>query len=193
MPLGFAEIFSLSSAIKSGKFTPYSLTVDKRTKKTLSVDNALLRMSKYCAYAERSIDEVKKKLKTIGVSPNDSELVMERLKKQGFLNEDRFASAFAGGKFRIKKWGKKRIGMEMKRKGLTDDLIEKELSLLPEKEYQETLDMLLQKKWKQIMRGDTGETDYDTQQKNKGKLIRYALQKGYEMDLVLEKVRKMGI
>jgi len=167
--------------------------VDKRTKKTLSTDNAVLRMGKYCAYAERTIAEVKRKMKTIGVLPEDEDAVLERLKKQGFLNEDRFATAFAGGKFRIKKWGKKRIGMEMRKKGLSNELIEKGLSQLPEADYTETLDGLLKRKWQIITRSGIDEKDYEAKQRANGKLIRFALQKGYEMDLVLQRVKKLGL
>jgi regulatory protein len=167
--------------------------VNKRTKKTLSVDNAVQMMGKYCAYRERSIDEVVKKLKGFAMSPANIQLVLERLTKQGFLDEDRFATAFAGGKFRQKKWGRKRIQMEMKKKGLSNELIEKGLSQLLEKDYIETLDVLIQKKWKQVTRSGKDADDYETKQSNRGKLIRYALQKGYEMDLVLDRVRKLGL
>lgn len=165
--------------------------MDKRTKKTLSVDNAVQRMGKYCAYSERSIAEVRKKLKSLNVTSEDSEVVLERLKKQGFLNEDRFATAFAGGKFRIKKWGKRRIEMEMKKKGLSGELIEKGLKQLPEKEYAETLEELLQKKWKQLVRSGKDDIEHEIKQQNRQKLIRFALQKGYEIDLVMERVRKL--
>ncbi|HTB06161.1 MAG TPA: RecX family transcriptional regulator, partial [Bacteroidia bacterium] len=86
--------------------------MSKRTKKTLSVDAAVLRLGKYCAYTERTLDEVNKKLKELEVSEEDAKIVIERLTKQGFINEKRFAESFARGKFRIKKWGKRRIKME---------------------------------------------------------------------------------
>lgn len=167
--------------------------MSKRTKKTLSVDEAVARMGKYCAYTERSTDDVKKKLKTLGVSAEDTQLVMERISKMGFLNESRFASAFATGKFRMKKWGKKKLGMEMKRKGLTDELIQKGLSQLSEMDYTETLDTLLQKKWKVISRSVSDDDDYETKQKHKQKLVRFALQKGYEADLIFERIKKLGL
>lgn len=167
--------------------------MDKRTKKTLSVDNAVIRMGKYCSYTERSIDEVKKKLKTLGVSVEDTQLVMERLTKMGFLNESRFASAFVSGKFRMKKWGKKRIEMEMKRKGVSNELIEKGISGLSQEEYIEALDTLLQKKWNTIARTSKETDDYEAKQRQKQKLIRFALQKGYEMDLVFQRVKVLGL
>jgi len=165
--------------------------MNKRTKKTLSADAALLRLQNYCAFRERSTEEVRKKILEFGLNPSEAWTVLEKLTKAGFLNEDRFARAFAGGKFRIKKWGKRKIEVEMKKKGLSEELIEKGLNELPEKDYSDTLDDLLKKKWAQIARKGTDTKDYETRQKNHQKLIRYALQKGYEMDLVMQKVNKV--
>jgi len=167
--------------------------MNKRTKKTLSVDAVLLRMQNYCAFSERSTEEVRKMMKDFDLNPADAWTVLERLTKAGFINEARFAKSFAGGKFRIKKWGKRKIEVEMKKKGLSEELIEKGLNELPEKDYTDTLDELLKKKWAQISRKEVEKDDYEAKQKNRQKLIRYALQKGYEMDLVMERVKKMGV
>ena len=167
--------------------------MSKRTKKTLSVDAAMLRLGKYCAYTDRTLDEVNKKLEELEVSEEDAKIVVERLTKQGFINEKRFAESFARGKFRIKKWGKRRIKMEMRKKGLSDELIEKGLKELPEEDYSTTLDELLQKKWKQLQRSVVKDKTKDINAYNRQKLIRYALQKGYEMDLVIGRVKAIKL
>jgi regulatory protein len=167
--------------------------MNKRTKKSLSVDAALLRLQNYCAFTERTKLEVTKKMHGYGLSPEDAEIAMQKLINAGFINESRFAKSFAGGKFRIKKWGKRKIEMEMKKKGLSGDLIEKGLSELSENDYLETLDELLKKKWKLIMRTAEEEESYEAKQVKQQKLMRYALQKGYEMDIVLKKVREMKL
>jgi regulatory protein len=167
--------------------------MSKRTKKTLSVDAAVLRLGKYCAYTERTLDEVNKKLEELEVGEVDAKIVVERLTKQGFINEKRFAESFARGKFRIKKWGKRRIKMEMRKKGLSDELIEKGLEELPEEDYSTTLDELLQKKWKQLQRSIVKDKTKDVNAYNSQKLIRYALQKGYEMDLVMDRIKALKV
>ena len=167
--------------------------MNKRTKKNLSVEAALLRLQNYCAYTERTKQEVQKKMQNYGLSEGDAEIVMEKLIKAGFINETRFVKSFAGGKFRIKKWGKRKIEMEMKKKGISGELIEKGLNEVTETGYQETLDELLDKKWKLIMRSAKDEEDYEMKQKRKQKLMRYALQKGYEMDMVVKSVKKMKL
>jgi len=131
---------------------------------------------------------VEKKLKDYGVLENDIFPIIEKLMVEGFLNEKRFASAFASGKFRYKKWGRKRIINEMKRKGLSDELIDSGLSVLSQEEYTKTLDDLLTKKWKLLER-KVDKDDYDSLMAAKQKLVNYALQKGYENDIIWERMK----
>lgn len=166
--------------------------MDKRTKKTPSVDAVLLKARKYCALSERSKSDVKKKLRDYGTMEGDIPDIIEKLEKEGFLNEKRFASAFAGGKFRYKKWGRNRIKNEMKRKGLSDELITKGMAELKDDDYLETLAELLAKKWKQLER-KVNKEDYESVAIARQKLIKYALQKGYEQDIIMKKMREMRL
>jgi len=115
-------------------------------KKILTPNEALERMKKYCAFQERSHHEVRYKLVELGLRGIDLEQVMARLIEDGFLNEERFATAFAGGKFRMKNWGKKKIEQELKRKGVSTYLINKAVNELKDDDYRETLIRLLEKK-----------------------------------------------
>jgi regulatory protein len=166
--------------------------MDKRTKKTPTVDVALLKARKYCAFSERTKAEVEKKLKDLGVMGGDIPVIMEKLVKEGFLNENRFATAFASGKFRYKKWGRIKIVMEMKRKGLPEELIKKGVSELSEEDYKQTLDELLLKKWKQVERKVVPD-DYESVYVAKQKLIKFALQKGYEQDIVMQRMKGLKL
>src|SRR5581483_9927895 len=95
IPLLLPKNFFIRSNINYGKFTVKGLvSMDKRTKKTPTVDVALIKARKYCAYSERSKAEVEKKLRNIGVMEGDIPSITEKLIKEGFLNETRFASAF---------------------------------------------------------------------------------------------------
>lgn len=166
--------------------------MDKRTKKTPSVDAAMLKARKYCAFSERSKSDVKKKLRDYGVMEGDIPSIIEKLEKEGFLNETRFASAFAGGKFRYKKWGRNRIKNEMKRKGLSDELVKKGMAELSNEDYLDTLGELLAKKWKQLERKIVKD-DYASATIAKQKLIKYALQKGYEQDIIMKKIHELKL
>jgi regulatory protein len=167
--------------------------MDKRTKKTLSDVALMLRVRKYCALRERSIREVSKKLFELGVLEDKALLIIEKLKEEGFLNEKRYVSAFARGKFRNKKWGKKKIEMELKKQGITKDLVQKGLNEIENTDYLQVLDALLIKKWKQL-KAKTKETDYsdnDLFTPAMQKLIKYAMQKGFEYDIVIDRVKKV--
>src|SRR5579871_6478535 len=90
----------------------------KTTSKDLNGD-ALSKIYRYCAYQERSHREVKNKLFEYGLYSNQVDEIVSRLITEGFLNEERFAKAFAGGKFRMLKWGRIKIEQELEREGLT--------------------------------------------------------------------------
>src|ERR1700733_8262028 len=133
--------------------------MDKITQKTLSDEALLLRIRKYCALRERSIKEVSKKLYELGALEDKAQLIIEKLKQEGFLNENRYVSAYARGKFRNKKWGKKKIEIELKKQGINKELVKKGLSEIENADYLQVLDTLLIKKWK-VIKAKSGNSDY---------------------------------
>jgi regulatory protein len=147
------------------------------TKKFLSQDEALLKMQQYCAYQERCQDEVRTKLIELGVFGDVLENIIADLILDNFLNEERFALAFAGGKFRIKHWGRIKIVQELKSRKISEYSIRKALaSELNEEDYKATLLEVLNKKAKLL-------SESDKFKKNQ-KLAQYALGRGFEMELV---------
>lgn len=139
----------------------------------------LQKAAAYCAYQERTQDEVRKRLKKWGVEEDDEadELIAE-LVTLNYLSEERFATTYAGSKFRQKKWGKSRIRQELSRRGLTEYNINQGMSQIGDDAYEETLRDLLEKKLVSLER-----TESDAR-KRKQKLVRYALSKGYESELI---------
>src|SRR6478735_4591510 len=83
----------------------HALDDETNTGKRYSIDQSLVKAQKYCAYQERSQQEVRDKLYTFGLHKNQVEELISRLISDGFLKEERFAIAYATGKFRSKKWG----------------------------------------------------------------------------------------
>src|SRR6516225_4110830 len=92
---------------------------ESRVKKTEIVSQALSKIYRYCAYQERSHREVKNKLFEYGLYSNQVDEILSQLITEGFLNEERYAKAFAGGKFRMLKWGRIKIQQELEYEGLT--------------------------------------------------------------------------
>ncbi|MFN8348049.1 MAG: regulatory protein RecX [Spirosomataceae bacterium] len=143
----------------------------------------LLKLASFCAYQERTLKEVRQKLREWEIEEEEAQPVIEELKQQNYLNEERFARAFAGGKFRVKKWGKLKIKQEMKLRGLSNELIQKALTEIDGDAYEEVLRDLLTKK----ARGLRGEPLTVKQ-----KLVRFALSRGFESDIVWELLKTIG-
>ena len=114
--------------------------------KTYTVDEAQKRLESYCAYQERCHKEVTQKLYDMRMIPEARDQIVVHLLQHNFLNEERFAQAFARGKFRIKKWGKQRIQLELRRKDINKTLIAIALKEISDEDYYSTFHALAEKK-----------------------------------------------
>jgi regulatory protein len=139
----------------------------------------------YCAYQERTHDEVRKKLDKLFVLDDDAEIIITQLIEDKYLNEHRYAQTYAGGKFRIKKWGKNRILHELKRKNLSEYSIRSAMKEIKETDYKEALQKLAQKKMESLANKESNKLIL------KKKLATYLIQKGYEPELVWEMVEEV--
>ena len=144
-------------------------------------DKALSRAMHYCAYQERSQKEVLTKLKAWGVSDLTSQNILATLIEKDYVNEERFSKAFVSGKFFLKKWGKIKITIELKAKGIDKGLIAKGLEEISDKEYKACLAKLISEKTKIIK----GENDYIVN----NKVANYLLRKGFESELIWEMIK----
>lgn len=154
---------------------------ESRIKKRLNLAEALAKIQHYCAYQERSHKEVKNKLYDYGLYQSEVEEIVSQLITDGFLNEQRFAKAFAGGKFRMKKWGRLKIKNELEFLGLTKNCIQRGLKEIEASDYTKTLKALIQKKATEIKEENAF--------KKRDKVARFVIGKGYEPELVWEYVR----
>ena len=157
--------------------------MEEITVKTYTVAEAKQKLESYCAYQERCHQEVRRKLRSMGMIPLAIDDIMVHLIKNNFLNEERFARSYARGKFRVKKWGRIRIERELKARGLSDYTIEAGLDEIDEDEYMDTFESLAEKKYATIK--DTNPY------KAKAKLANYLLYRGWETDLVYEKINEL--
>ncbi|HRD43896.1 MAG TPA: RecX family transcriptional regulator, partial [Ferruginibacter sp.] len=102
-------------------------------------EKAWQKIKHYCAYQERSHKEVKEKLYGFGLYKAEVELLLTQLIEENYLNEERFATAFAGGKFRMKQWGRQKIKYELKQKQVSDYCIKKALAAIDGEQYEKIL------------------------------------------------------
>lgn len=146
--------------------------------KVFSREQCRLKAESFCAYQERSQQEVRNKLYEWGLHQQDVEEIISELIAENFLNEERFALAYTLGKFRIKAWGKLKIRQGLRLKGVPEKLIMKSLNAIEGDDYFSKLKQLLEKKLKTISEKDPFKRRY--------LLTRYAAGKGYESDLISE-------
>lgn len=153
-------------------------------KKHLTKEQALQKLRQYCAYQERSHSEVKQKLYDLGVWRPEHDAIIASLIEDDYLNEERFAKAFVGGKFRMKDWGRKKIYYGLKEKGVSDYLIKQAMKEIDDELYRKTLQELAEKRYESLK----GE-QYLVRKK---KTMDYLLQKGYEAELVTGVLKRFG-
>ena len=142
-----------------------------------SIEEALQKAKQYCAYQERCHNEVKEKLYSFGLNKKEVDELLSELISTNYLNEERFAMLYAGGKFRIKQWGKVKIKYSLKQKQVSDYCIKKALAAIDETDYNKTLAKLFEQKLKTLKA-----------EKNifikKRKLQDHLMQKGFETTLI---------
>jgi len=151
-------------------------------KKRLSQTEALNKLARYCAYQERSQQQVRDKLYQYGLYRDEVEEVIAKLITEDFINEERFAKSYAGGKFRVKKWGRIKILEGLKQHKLSSYCIKKAMEEIDETSYQDVLSQLILKKKESL----SEENAYIEKQK----VARYVIGKGYEPELVWEALRQ---
>nr|WP_299072350.1 regulatory protein RecX [uncultured Allomuricauda sp.] len=151
--------------------------------KAYSVTEATRKLENYCAYQERCHKDVLEKLRTMRMIPEAIDQIVSHLIQENYLNEERFAKSFARGKFSIKKWGKNRIVNELKQRQISRFNIKTALAEIDEETYYKTLSELASKRLAQIH-----ETNL---QKRRKKLADYLLYRGWESNLVYEKLKEL--
>lgn len=155
-----------------------------RSYRTYTLDEAKARMERYCAYRERCHKEVQQKLNEMRMIPEAIDHIIHHLITHNYLNETRYSTTFARGKFRIKKWGKQRIVRELKARDISQYNIKLALKEIPESEYYVAFHELSEKRWAQL----ATETDL---QKKKKKFADYLLYRGWETNLIWDKLREL--
>jgi regulatory protein len=144
--------------------------------KRLTKEQALPQVKQFCVYRERCHSEVKEKLYSLGLYKNDVEQLMAQLIEENYLNEERFAKQYAGGKFRMNHWGRVKIKYALRQKQVSDYSIKKGLKEISEADYKKTLQKLAEQKLKTLKNENVFS--------KKKKLQDFLLQKGYEGEIV---------
>jgi len=128
---------------------------------------------------------VKEKLYSYGLHKSDTEKIVADLIENDFLNEERFAIQFAGGKFRMKQWGRKKIQYELQQKGVNTYSTKVALKELDQSDYSDTLHKLASVKWESLA------TEHHLTRQAKTQA--YLMQKGFEPDLISNAIKELRL
>jgi regulatory protein len=139
-----------------------------------SFDLAVEKMRKYCLYTDRCHKDVRTKLIKEKIYGDELEQIMSILIEENFLNEERYAKAFATGKFRQNKWGKNKIKMELKSRNVSSYCIRKGLEEIDDEEYLMVLEKLWHKKFATLKGGE--------EFVKKQKVVNFLVNKGYDYE-----------
>ncbi|HZH63552.1 MAG TPA: regulatory protein RecX [Flavisolibacter sp.] len=154
-------------------------------KKYLTKEQAIQKLRHYCAYQERSHSDVQQKLWELGVSRSEHDEIISSLIEDDYLNEERFAKQFVGGKFRMKDWGKKKIYYALKEKKISEYVIKIAMKEIDEEGYKKTIQQLAEKKYALLKN--------EQYMVRKKKTMDYLLQKGYEPALITAIVASVAV
>ncbi|WP_312825281.1 regulatory protein RecX [Epilithonimonas sp.] len=149
-------------------------------KKSLTFDEIKLKLVNYCVYQDRCHYEVEQKMKEFLLIPEAKDEIFLYLMKENYLNEERFTRSYIRGKFYIKHWGRNKIKMNLKQKGITEKLISKCMDEIDVDDYEKAF----MKIYHDYFSKQKAMKDYQ----KKSKTIKHLISKGYEYDVVLDVV-----
>jgi regulatory protein len=156
-------------------------------KQTKPVEPAIVlqKIQYFCSFQERCIRDTEDKLKEWAIQKKLIPSIIAGLQQDNFLNEERFAKVFAGGKFRVNKWGRQKIEFELKLRRIPENLIRKGLAEIDENDYKKTLKDIILKKHKELK----PDKDFTIREK----IITFAYGKGYERELIITALKELNI
>lgn len=152
-------------------------------KSNYDIKNLIEQLKSYCAIQERCSNDIVTKMKSWRITNKNQNKILEILIQEDFINDKRYSKSFCRGKFRIKKWGKIKIVNELKRKNINSTTIISSLNEISDMDYSKELDIQFNKKKQSI-------TTLNYYEKKK-KIANYLIGKGYESNLVWEKLREL--
>lgn len=157
----------------------------EKQRQAITSEKAYARMTRICARKEYAPYDIRQKLQRLNLADDVVEALLARLTKERYIDERRYAESYIRDKLQFNKWGKRKIEMHLARKRIPSTVISDAFAQFPESMLSESLLSVLEKKRKSV----TGRTDYE----RNGKLIRYALGRGFPMNEIIRCLKMMDI
>ena len=149
-------------------------------KKRLTKEQVLQKLRFYCRYQQRCQSELKEKLFGLGLSKKDHNELLEELVKENCVSDEKFAVAFVRGRFKMKQWGRRKIQKGLKEKRVSEEIAQRALGEINEKEYITMLNKLARERYASLR--------HEQYLVRKKKTMDYLMQKGYEVDLIKDAI-----
>jgi regulatory protein len=134
------------------------------------------KMAVLCSRTEQCSPDIHKKIIAAGFNSEDADSIISNLKKENFINDERYVNSYISEKFRINRWGKVKMKYYLKMKGLDEDLIKKGLDGMDQEEYRKVLINTLKEK--------AGKVKKKNKFEKMGQIIRFAQNRGFEPELI---------
>lgn len=148
----------------------------------MPLTEAIDRIKKYCANAEKCSHDVVTKLEEWGLDESEIQTILTTLKAQGFVDDERYAKSYVSEKRNLDKWGRIKIANTLQQKQIEDSVIDSAISEIDDHEYIESLHEILLKKYREV-KSDDPHADAK-------RIMMHAASKGYEEELIEEWLHK---
>ena len=153
-------------------------------KKECTVEEARLKAEAYCAMSEHCTDDVCRKLEQWGAPLAEFDSILEHLKKEKYVDDRRYAIAFVRDKYRFNQWGRIKIAQSLRLKQIGSEEIKLAMEEVDETEYLDILTSVIRRKLPAVK----AVNDYE----RRGKLVRFAVGRGYEVEKILQCLNRIG-
>lgn len=153
-------------------------------RKPITPDNAFLRLATLCARCEQAEGDLRKKLRDWGIASSDADAIIDRLKQERYLDNERYARAYCRDKLRFNGWGRIKIAFMLKGKGIEQEFIDAALAQIDEEQYVTILNEALEAKARSLKDKD--------QQQARASLLRFAASRGFETNLIFPAVARIS-
>lgn len=159
------------------------VTYKPREPKTKSATQALVALQRLAARSEKSSGDAMRLMQRWGVPETERRGVLARLIKERFIDDSRYAEAYVREKSRLAGWGERKIAMQLRAKGISQEIVKQALGAIDGDSQRLRLEDKLRRKLKSIK----AVNDYEL----RGKLLRYALSLGYDYDTSSDAVQSV--
>ena len=150
--------------------------LDTPRQQAMSPAEALKKLAALCARGEHSTGDADEKMRRWGLSEDDRLQVIQKLVDNKFIDDQRFTKYFVHDKIKFNHWGRRKIEVALRQKGIADETVSDVLDGIPDEEYLDILRPMIKDK----MEKTTGKTDYERAMKT----IKWAVGRGFSLDLI---------